>query len=235
MPAIAGRGQTATVIETIEFDDILPNEVYQYVFQLAQFPRANQVAGNFAFHKAAHVEYKYEPLYNTFQDGPAALSKPYMYTLMNRQQENEFTNINTQNFRAIQAAGAKAVALASTKTIKYVPNWCSPGLIATTAGGQPFSMGLQKEFGWLATPTGSTSPGTGPSNNVVVREIDPPIQNTALATLGNYANAVVYNGHLSYLDQKVAAGGDTPPPICRVTATVMWKFKGAFCRLTPPA
>ena len=232
MPAMAGKGQYATIIETIEFDDILSNTVNQYVFQLGQFPRANQLAANFAFHKACHVEWKYEPLYNTFQDSAGALSKPYLYTLMNRQQENEFTNINTQNFGAIQAAGAKAVALASTHVIKYVPNWCSPGLIATTAGGAPFALGLQKQYGWLATPTGSTSTNTGPSNNVVVRVIDPPIQNTALAPVGNYANAVVYNGHLSYLDQKVAS--TTSTPIARVTATVMWKFKGAFCRLLEP-
>jgi len=231
-PSIANKNQTATVIETIELNDLIPNTVYQHVFQLGQFTRASQVAANYAFYKAASCEWKYEPLYNTFQDGVGGLSKPYLYTLMNRQQETAFTNINSQNFQAIQSAGAKAVALASTKNVKYVPNWCSPGLVATTSGGEPMTLGLQKQFSWLSTPSGTTSTQAGvPSNNVAMRIISPPVQNTALGVVYNYANAVVYNGHLDYLDQKISQGGDTPPPICRITLTVVWKFKGAACRL----
>lgn len=241
MPAMAEKHQAAHIIETIEFQDLVPNKVFQAVFNLAQFPRASKVAPHFQYYKAASVEWTYEPLYNTFQDGAAALSKPYMYNLMNRNQERPFTNSNTQNFYNIQSSGAKPVALASTKKIKYRPNWCSPGLVAiTTYPSLPpdYSMsGMKTQYGWLETPYGVSDQTAGAVQGnaqqlVITGSSDPQNVPTNLPV---NTNTVVYNGHLTYLDQKVSAGGDTPPPIARLTLTVRWLFKGAMARYGLPA
>lgn len=239
MPAIAEKHQAAHILETIDFGSLDPNKVVQCTFTLAQFSRASRLAPNFQYYKAVSAEWTYEPLYNTFQDSATALSKPYMYTLMNRNQETPFTNVNSQNLPSIQAAGAKPVALASTKKVRYRPNWCSPGLIAVrTYPSNPsdYSMsGLKVQYGWLETPNaiGDLAAGAVQPNAqqlVITGQSNP---NTTPVNLPVNTNTVVYNGHLTYLDQFIA--GVTPPPICRLTLTVKWAFKGAMARYVVPA
>jgi len=241
--ATAGKGQMARIVETIEFADQKPNELFQCAFNLAQFPRASQLATNFAFYKAARVTWQYEPLFNTFQDGAGAASKPYLYVVMNRGQVS--LPFNPQNpaaipfsIKNIQATGAKPVGLSGTRKITYVPNWCSPGLTAVaqfTNNSFDVSMGLQPQYKWLSTR------GWGAVFNTTGQQIDG-------ATMANYtpigtegvdpgplavnpkqvaSSAVVYNGHNTWIDQAFV-GSSTEEPTCRLTCTVEWVYKGAI-------
>lgn len=223
MPAMAGKNQMGTVIETLDKGTILANAGQLYTFTLGQFPRAYAMSTLFSFYKATKVIWTYEPLFNTFQEGAGAVGKPYIVLEMNRQQEV----VNT-GYRNLISAGGRPTPLASVKKITYKPNWCSPGLpmyqgnFSTGDISQLASTGLQKQFGWLATPPttplGAFNPGT--TDNPAA-----PINDTTSGTIPvniNYNN-VTYNGHASHIFQDGALNN----PICRVTCQVQWVFKGA--------
>jgi len=239
--ATAGSGQMAKIVETLELNDLAPNTAYSNVFSLAQFPRACTLAGSFQFYKAAKVTYSYEPLFNTFQENFTAgssYSKPYMYTLMNRVQNSKYVALAN-----LQACGAKPKSLVGKHTISYKPNWCSPGLLATTVRVDPntpqtltditlIQQGLKAQYGWLGTSgiaprIHDTTPGSQPTVPAIGPESTVPI-NPGVDTRPNqlqvYNNSVVYNGHTLWIDQK-----QTPDDtlICRLTVTVEWHFKGA--------
>lgn len=220
---INDHGQQATIKETVEFTDLNPNLGYNFNFNLSQFARASALAPNFKFYKAKSVEWTIEALYNTFQDGTTGgeVTIPYLYMTMNRTQDS--TGINLQD---IQAMGAKPQKLVGKKTIKYVPNWCSPGLIAANIGqGQLAQVGLQKQFAYLACPdtnlglnqqqgfAPSTAPLQFPTNSAVL------------------ANTVVYNGHTIWCDQEVPTG--VLQAVARVTCTVVWHFKDPHYTASP--
>jgi len=225
-------GQMATIKETVAFQDLDPNLGYNFNFNLSQFVRASALAPNFKFYKAKSVEWCIEPLYNTFQDGTTGgeVTIPYMYLTMNRTQDS--TGINLPD---IQAMGAKPQKLVGRKVIRYVPNWCSPGLIAVqflgpSGGNAQSTYGLQKQFSYLACPdtnlgmnNGSAFiPSSAPNQNI-------PFSNAPAMTM--FANKVVYNGHTVWVDQEVATG--TLQPVARVTCTVTWHFKDPHYTTAP--
>jgi len=219
------KGQTAKIIETIEFNDLLPNTDYASVFSLGQFARASTIAPNFKWYKAAYVEYQYEPLYNFYREDPTVPQPtiPYMYSRMNRTQ-----NSQVQNLADLQAMGAKPIKFTNKVVKKYKPNWCSPGLLT----GAPlqgnvlqsglYQNGLKEEWGWLMCPTATTTTNVG--------QLSTPIEPDNLALNGMTqslmlpinTNQVVYNGHNVYFEQNSAITGAT---ICKVVATVHWHFK----------
>lgn len=212
--------QNATIIETIEFQDVSANIVEYNSFTLAEFPRAMAVASNFEFYKADKVIWTYEPLYNTFQDSVGGISKPYMYIAMNRRQRG-MANPTLAN---IQAMGAQPMTLSSKKEVIYRPNWTSPGLTFHAANTQPsntFTQGAKIQYSWLQTQPGTPSPISGQ-----------PTGGANPAPYGDYMQAAnaVYNGHLTYVDQAVAPGDK--PKVARLTCTVHWKFKGAVFDLS---
>jgi len=230
--ATSGMGQMARIVETVEFKDLLPNAASQSVFSLSQFPRAATLAGSFQYYKAAKVTWNYEPLYNTFQDAAGGASVPYLYTYMNRGQLNI---VNT--LLEIQACGARPRKLVSRTQISYTPSWCSPGLTALSSDGtnllSAVSMGLRSQYEWLCTAgteVREVAPGvvTVPSNAAPIPAIITPeefqLPNTGAGS--NATNSVLYNGHVNFIDQEVPGAEATPT--CRVTATVVWLFKGAL-------
>ena len=221
MPAIAtaGSGQMCRIVETFEGQDTFSNKIYQNVFSLAQFPRAAALAPYFQFYKAAKVTYTYEPLYNTFQEG-SNFSKPYMYTLMAR---NQITVPYTLD--NLQECGARPRAFSSTLKIAYKPNWCSPGLVSTSRTPEGAAVdvvvnnGLQVQYKWLA------SPSIRNANTPLTDQNDKPLIDSSGAPDANLvSNNVVYNGHYNFIDQLPVA---TQNLICRTTITVEWLFKGA--------
>lgn len=241
--ATSGKGQMAKIIETIQFGDLQPNLTSQSVFTLSQFPRAATLAGNFAFYKAAKVSWNYEPLFNTFQDTAGSSSTPYLYTLMNRGQTNNFPVPGLGN---LQACGARPVKLVAKTTIAYKPNWCSPGLIsilkvqpATEASPVigVIQQGVKQQYSWLAcsgTEVRAVNAGGGidvpPMATVLQNVINPtdlfaPPATVFQANSPNATNSVVYNGHYNFIDQQVDSNS---LPACRLTATVEWHFKGAL-------
>jgi len=239
MPAVAtaGNGQMARIVETLEFADLTVKDTYQNVFSLSQFPRACALAGNFQFYKAVKVIWSYEPCYNTFQSGNVATSKPYLYVLMNRTQNQN----NAPTLPQLQACGARPVALVSTKKIVYKPNWCSAGLTAVIPGPTPgdrnyIQQGLRAQYGWLASAGRTLSIQNGNPAGSVGNVNPPDITSTGLEpinqnldnstiTLTNSVNNTVYNGHTTYIDQEYQ--GAEAQVIARLTCTVHWVFKGA--------
>lgn len=239
--ATSGKGQMARIIETIEFTDLQPNGAVNSVFTLSQFPRASTLAGNFAFYKAAKVTWNYEPLYNTFQDTAGATSVPYLYTLMNRGQIN---TIPAPGLGNIQACGARPVKLVSRTSISYKPNWCSPGLLSVIkpdgSESGPISaviqQGVKQNYDWLSC-SGQEVRAVDAGGQVVVpslanvlsAQIGSPVVTPAPPALTLFApnanNNVVYNGHINFIDQEFDANS---APCCRLTATVVWQFKGAL-------
>jgi len=241
MPTIAEKGQTCRVIETIEAIDLLANSSRQHVFNLQQFTRASNIAPNFKFYRAARVIWTYDPLFNTFQDGTgnANASKPYLYMVMNRTQQNQ--TLNMFKVQQFQATGARPIPLVSQRKVSYKPNWCSPGLLQVrtttpSGGGEPIkdysTNGLQAQYGWLATPSYqgdlfkpdevATDNGEYP---ITLTNPPPTIANTENSFV--YNNMVVYNGHQIFCDQKYTGGDPSDQPVARVACTVIWEFKEA--------
>lgn len=234
MPVIADKNQSCRIVETIEFADLSGNHAYNAVFNLGEFPRASTLAPNFQWYKATHVKYTYTPLFNVFDDGAGQASKPYMYFMMNRSQQSFNTGTHLSDF---QAAGARPLALTTTKQISYKPNWCQ---IANTAlrtnPGIPLpdsaSVGLTPNYGWLATPAnaviipsnkGNTDTGTYLIENPAPGG-SPPGAPYVLPF--NLRNNVIYNGHLAFLDQTYVGASPTSA-IAKLTCQVTWVFKGA--------
>lgn len=238
----AGAGQNASIVETIEFANLIAGRTQLGIFNLAEFPRASQIAPYFQFYKAAKVVWTYSPLYNTYTDlsGVNSLSKPMMYVTMNRCQE---APINNYALAQIQATGARPQAFATKKEFSYVPNWCSPGIVALTSAVPPATgiltlntQGLQKQFGWIGTPRLEEGLGTIGSQPNAVLSLDYQLPDPATAAL-NFPNTCLYNGHMVYVDQLYNEGPFSP--IARVTCQVHWVFKGAklnqaFTEPTPP-
>jgi len=235
--ATGGSGQRATIVETIELQDLVPNLVKASTFCLSQFPRAATVAANFAFYKAAKVVWNYEPLYNTFQDTAGGASVPYLYTVMNRQQQKVPQNpLIPWDRRNIQATGAMPQKLSKKISVSYRPNWCSPGLSAILVGSNPqqYSLGLKTQYDWLATSGTVIRATTAGGASNLVPDFNPvaiqPITQedgfpTQLVPVAVATSSVNYNGHLNYIDQEVPGAEETPT--CRLTCTVHWIFKGA--------
>lgn len=225
-------GQFAKIKETIAFQDLNPNLSVGYVFNLSQFRRASQLAPNFKFYKATHVEWSYEPLYNTFQDGTTGgeVTLPYMYTTMNRTQDATILNLTD-----LQEMGAKPQKLNNKKVIKYRPNWCSPGLqqMALFTSASPTgktvaevdSAGLRTQYEWLQCPNKDTGVDNDPQFTIpLIANNNGTVPGITLANSAIITNQVIYNGHNLFVDQLVPTG--VLQPIARVTCTVHWHFKG---------
>ena len=221
--------QHATIVETREFNDVTANTPYTSTFFLGQFYRATTVAPNFAFYRAKSVKWEYMPLYNTFQENNSlqVVGKPQVYTRMNREQNTAWNNASPSSaLFAIQSAGADPKAFTRNISIKYKPNWCSPGIQAvkstayTALGGDTavnsvVSMGMKTQYGWLPTPNLDLWQNPGATN---------PIRSAVSATTAtdNAAGNVVYNGHDFYIEQV-----SSPSVVCcKLVVTVEWEFKG---------
>lgn len=216
--AVSDRGQFASIIETIdEGASSLPNVIQNNFFSLLQFDRAKALACQFQYYRAKKVTYVYTPLYNTYQEGGGAPSKPYIYNLMNRTQQFMLGGLPQ-----LQHSGSRPKPFVSVVKLTYTPNWCSPGLVArTNVETAPIvNVGNQAEYGWLTTPFSDPGSGTGAFGYTIEGA-----QSTALPDIDLPAivpNAVVYNGHTTYVDQP----GSTSP-VYNLIIQVHWEFKGA--------
>lgn len=210
--------QFASVTETFQYNDSLPNIAYGRVFSLGDFARASRIASNYKWYKAAKVTYTYTPLYNTFQNEVGAtISKPQLYFKMNRSQDALPVNLGS-----IQACGAKPQQFTSNKTISYVPNWCSPGLIAenrnTVTGDifEIFQMGLQAQTAWL--PTSGTK--NYENGDLITPVTAPGLINLGVRNTYVWPSRVLYNGHVDYIYQE-----NSTEPVYSLVITVKWMFK----------
>ena len=232
--SLSPMSQYAKIVETIEFTELDADSPYQNTFFLAQFYRATTLAKNFQFYKAAKVKWEYMPFYNTFQEGNSTgtVGKPQMYFIMNRDQDPYWSNrAPADALFSMQSSGVDPVPFTTNREIIYKPNWCSPGLSALTFAtvadpqGQPvkavsnvISLGLKKQFGWLATPDKDAYFAPGQYNPV-----EDFVAYAPGVTAAPTANAgVIYNGHNIYISQE----GEPDTPVCKIVCTVEWHFKG---------
>lgn len=217
--------QMAMITETMQYKDLEVNTAFNLSFNLAQFVRASAIAPNFKWYKAAKVEWTLTPLYNTFNEGTSVESAPYIYTVMNRTQDN----INMSR-NEIQSCGGKPSKFINKKTYKFVPNWCSAGLTQyTNDPTSPLgnlvgvgSQGLKPEYGYIACPTSVSSPYLQSVYSIPLDGRDPPVIPANSAMNKVLANGVRYNGLDGIIDQEFTAGVNT---VCRLIATVTWIFK----------
>lgn len=213
----------ATITETVELADSVVNTNYDESFQLGQFQRASRIAENFKFYRAKLVMWKYEPIYNLYGE-TGGETIPLSYMVMNRTQEKQDYTVDEY-----LEQGVIPKKFNSPLVIKYVPNWCSPGLVAQRkdlSGNvtDVIQQGLQKNFNWLMTPVDSLSE---------FRQ-SKLIETNGLTTLGyniaeNPAAQVIYNGHLMRFEQLNPGSVLT---VARNTVTVVWEFKGPKTRPT---
>ena len=226
----ASPNQYASLTESILFVDTLPNVPSYRRFDLSQFYRASSVAVNYKWYKAAKCTWTYTPLYNTFQESAAVgtVSKPQILFQMNRTQDSLPL---TDSFDML-SMGSKPQAFTNNKVITYVPNWCSPGLIAI-ATDEPTGLvsgvrqiGLRANTGWLAsTPQDSYNTST---------RLQPLTSGNQILNDGSVNAPVLpanvqYNGHIDYVYQERAVAA-----VYSLVLTVTWVFKQPLLYTTTP-
>lgn len=225
--------QYCKIQETIEYNELKPNTSYYMGFTIAQFARASQIAINFRFFKPTKIIWSYEPKFNTFQELTTGdtVGMPYLYVIMNRTQDN-----HPYSLQDIQAQGARPQKFTGTKSVSYRPNWCSPGLLVNNTinvnqGTPPPAavsniafMGLKAEYGWQQCPTDIPTADDTVTPSAPATQPNLPGAGTGQVMTPNYAGNCMYNGHDLYISQDNAVGEIT---VCKVTATVIWEFKGA--------
>lgn len=216
--AVADRSQYASIVETIdEGASALPNTLQSNFFSLLQFDRAKSLACQFQYYRAKKVTFVYTPFYNTYQEGVSGFTKPYMYTLMNRTQQFMLGGLPQ-----LQHSGARPKPFTSVIKHSYTPNWCSPGLVARTNNDNvPIAnIGNQAQYGWLATPFSDPGSGAGPTGYTLEAAQSSALPNIDLPVV--VPSAVVYNGHITYIDQPGSSA-----PVYNLLIQVHWEFKGA--------
>lgn len=230
--SIVPKKQFASITETIEFAELLPNTSYAGSFNIAQFARASTIACNFKWYKAAMIRYSYEPLYNTYQEDPTVPHPtiPYFYLSMNRTQ-----SARSQNLYDYQAEGVRPVKFVNKIVKSYKPNWCSMGLITynpkPVPGSSPFveggmyANGLKAEYGWLMSPETLVTNNTGQFTSPLLANNQAQNGMAGVQSLPINTSQVVYNGHSVFIEQNNAPSGAV---VCKVTATVHWVFKDAM-------
>lgn len=203
----------ASCVTSVEFDDLNLLTSYATQFDIMSFDRALSLAAQFQFYRATKVEYIYEPLFNTYQEGAGGISIPYLYYSMNR--KGAETQIASKE--ALMRRGAVPIKFTKRIEIGYKPNT----LMGTVAGHQisPGSNDSILHQGWSYTPVydkwQSTEVLTTGSFQVA-----PAAANTDITRA--YARPTTYYGHDFFIDQHA---GDGDKFAGKLTARVHWEFK----------
>jgi len=225
--------QTATIIESVDYQSLYGNQFTNYSFSLIEFSRASRLASLFKFYKAAEVEWTYTPNYNTYQASPTVgtISLPYFWQMMNRTGDSLLPGATPFFQREfIQSCGGTPTPFNKKIVIKYKPNWTYGGLVANNSHtGTDVQLGLTKSYGWLACPN-TNNPQTTPDPNGINAgsQVSNQLQPSADYTNLNYkplqvnTNVVQYVGHNTFVEQNV----NTPQvPMGSVVVRVKWIFK----------
>lgn len=228
----------ASVTESFEFAPVAVNSITQCVFQLSQFPRASTVAGCYKWYKPVSVTWEFTPYFTVYQagTGTAQATAPTFYTYMNRTQDGAQPLSIQDQLSFMLSTGAKPRMFNKKITMKYRPNWCSPGLISVgIANGivnEMTQQGLKCQYDWLASPNAvqkaipTTSFQSRPT--AIFQDVLNPVQGEfepipgADVQVGILTNGVLFNGHNVFVSQD-RTGSDNL--ICDVRCTVKWAFK----------
>jgi len=228
-----GPKQYAHIRETVEYQNVQANIMFNQNFTLGEFERAMLVSQNFKWVRPARVTYTYEPIFNTYQSNAATPGIPYLFLAMNRTQDYAGSQ-NTVPGNLL-AQGVKPKKLVKIIKLSYVPNWCSPGLLGTSISNNNvqniIQIGSKAEYGWVPTPNAFSRYSQGKTEGLIPDLNKYSYQSTGnsiqgFGGLGNNTpsittNTVTYNGHYAFVEQinKLAQ------PVYKMTVTVDWVFK----------
>ena len=153
----------------------------------------------FQWYRITKVEYIYQPLSNTFQEGGSSTnpSMIQMYKMMNR---NGYMSVSS--LVQLEAMGAKAHAFTKNKTIKYRPN----NLVNMVYNNPADS-----------SPTAVNKPGFGESTYKWIA-----CQNYGSGGIAD-ALKVPYYGHSVYFFQQNAPSN--PQFVCNLQARITIEYK----------
>jgi len=190
----------AKIVETINYETVNPNTMYGNLITLADTTRALAMAANFQWYRITAVEWKYKPLFNTFQDSISTTvsspSKPEFYSIMNRN-----GNFPANTLLELKEQGAIARSFARNLNIKYKPNTLLLASIANTDGTTVANANELKFNAWL-----------------------PCSQTVAISPSSDWT-AIPYYGHQFYIDQEIPTQAANPE-IASLEARVVIEFKG---------
>lgn len=229
---VASRGQYAQLVETYTpplNGQLGSNQIHQGYFNLALFPRAQQVSMNYRWYRPVKVEWEYAPRYNTFQEDPleSNATVPMYYSVMNRTQ-NSSIPVDVANYQQFMISqGARPYKFDKIIKKTYRPNWCSSGLVGAQIAPGPSVVnvamgGFKAEYGWTPCPSSSGVPGTVFNSGVQQQFTAYPSTafTSTVATEG-----VIFNGHQALIVQ--INPGPAAGTVADVTCRVTWEFKGA--------
>lgn len=205
----------AVSTETISVGEVNCNIAIQRDLTIQACPRALAVAKCFKYYRLKTVEYIYTPVYNTYQEGVSAVSKPYFYYVMNR--TGSTTN---QSFTALEAQGAVPIAFTKPIKIKYAPNLVQE-LQVIQQGGNPV--------------VGTNSIGNTPVYSKWIGTeafFKTATENLAARSVQETFNCPVYNGHVDYVRQDLT---DEAPLCGTLSIHVTWEFKEPQVQTTETA
>lgn len=228
----------ASVTESFEFAPIQVNQIAQCVFQLSQFPRAGTVAACYKWYKPVSVTWEFTPYFTVYQSGSslAQATCPTFYSYMNRTQDGAQPASIQDQLSYVLSTGAKPRMFNKKITMKYRPNWCSPGLISIgQANGivnEITQQGLKCQYDWLASPNAvqkaiPTSQFQSRPTAVFQDVLNPvtgefePVPGADIQ-VGSLNNGTLFNGHNVLISQDRTG---TDNLICDVRVTVKWAFK----------
>lgn len=230
--------QTANITETMQIlpgsvdgTSGFPNQIFNRIFALAQFPRAMLIAPNFRYYRAKKVTWTYTPFSNVFQQfsGTTApdVSIPYLYTVMNRTQDAyPLGIIKSSQRQSMEAMGCKPRTFTKKIVMSYRPNWCQAGAPLITLTGTPPNNAVTSLQNTQSTPSykkvacTNYSVSGGPLITPVV-----PDPNTVSGSVGVYpvvfGDLCVWGGHLDYIYQANTIADEL---LYNVECTVDWEF-----------
>jgi len=179
--------------------DLAPNQAYALAPTLSQFARSRSISENYQFYRCSQLEFKFEPLFNTYQDISGGSSVPQLFWLMNR----SGTQPNVINTDWLQAQGAKPHKLTSNYVIKYAPSTLAISSASNVAPvGSANLAYVPKWKQWLNTYTEATLGGAETLND-----------------------AISQMGHLMIINQE---HDNNPDAVARMTVTAKWEFNKPY-------
>lgn len=189
------KGNYARIVETVEYEGLQPNTMYNNLVQLQDFSRALAIAPDFQWYRITEVKYTYEPLWNTFQQAQGSVpgtSVPQFNYIMNRA-----GTFLASDLEGLQTQGCKPTKFTSNKIIKYKPNTLvTSGYAGTDGSAINIQANELKMNAWL------------PTNHPITTN-DPTL--------------VPYYGHQLWIDQLDPPTGATS--ICKLTISIVVEFK----------
>jgi len=226
------QSQTATIIESVDYQQLYSNQFTNYSFSLVEFARATRLSSLFKFYKAQEVEWTYTPNYNMYQAGTVTTpGVPYIWRMMNRTGDSLLPGATPFFQREfIQSCGGKPTPFTKKVVMRYRPNWTYGGLVGNnTHTNDNVQLGLTKSYQWLACPNTNNPQATPDPNGINAgSQVSDQLQPSFDATNLNYkpvqvnTNVVQYCGHNVFVEQNV----NLPQVACgTVSVRVKWVFK----------